>query len=387
MRVCVVLAALVLLACAWAFSLIFFMPMPASRTWASAELWKLDFLRIRSEPAPAWMTAQINSSIAAVPRNLSAIMDAVLSSMALVREMDIVELRIRSNAVSSYVRPGSSVMAVERAADLVRGLEALASVVRLPDTRFLVSCSDEVAPGRMVELPLFVFARDDTAPEARTTRPLLPDFEVLSGKDWAALQAVAAADALPWAAKDPRAVFRGATTGAFFTRNTFMHMPRAQAVRASLDSPECVDARFTELVQCLDNRDRLRAAFADYFGSALSVAEQLRYKFVLLIDGNSASYSRGLWTTFGGSAVIRCASSRVQWYTAELRPAEHYIPAWRNCSNVADAVRWGWAHDAHAERIARASQAFARENLRYARVLQYVELLLRHWAHVTAAVF
>lgn len=358
------------------------------RSFATPAYWKIDFARLQTEPVPSWMEDVIGASLdrASQGKNLSAALDEVLLNTTLMRGLAIVEFRVRDNVFSVHMGHDANALAAKRSSDLLAGFQALAGVARLPDMRFLVSCSDEIPASILPDVPVFAFARDDAAPEARY-RPLLPDFEVLAGRHWSPLAEVVEAQARPWEAKLPRAVFRGATTGPLpsITRETFIMLPRAQAVQASLNAPDEVDARFSSLVQCADNVDVVRGIYDRFFGPPMSVFDQLQYRYVLLIDGNSASYSRGLWTAFGSSAVIKCHSTKVQWYTAQLRPYEHFIPAQANCSDVASVVRWARAHDAQARRVAATSQRFARENLRYARVMQYVELLLRHWASVSGS--
>ena len=90
----------------------------------------------------------------------------------------------------------------------------------------------------------------------------------------------------PFREKISKAFFRGSTTGGVYTRENWRTMPRSRVVQVSMDRPDLLDARFSNVAQSdeLTKRDMEAAGF---LGSYVDQDEQWRYKLIVVPDGNS----------------------------------------------------------------------------------------------------
>lgn len=247
----------------------------------------------------------------------------------------------------------------------------LAECIQLPNVDFLISLHDDFSIN--LPIPVFGFAKN---PHLGKKTILMPDFEALRG-NMHFLNAVRVGNERhPWPSKIHRALFRGSLTGGDYTEENFLQFPRTKAVSCSLKFPFLVDARFYDP----QGEQSFKTHFSQYFGSSMSVEDQIVYKYQLLIDGNSCAYSRAYWQLFSNCVILKQNSPNIQWYYRAISPFVHFIPVNEDMSNLPEMVYWAVYRDSEAQKISEQAQQFARENLNYARVLQYFYLLLVEYA-------
>ena len=266
----------------------------------------------------------------------------------------------------------------ERIEKISHAIVELLKSYSLPDMVFLISThdgfslkEDETSMGS----PVFAMAK----PQDDNRVILIPDFEALSGNLDFRKAVSRGVKRYPWSKKLSQASWRGATTGSVVFLENFLYSPRSQAVLFSLQNPEVVDARFTDLTQC-NEPERVMSAFSHFFGERLSVKEQLKYKYQLLIDGNSCAYSRAYWQLFSNCAIFKQTSSHIQWYYDAIQPYVHYIPLKGDLSDLGEKIQWAQKNDRQVEKIAKNATKFARENLEKKSVYRYFNLLLKEYA-------
>ena len=163
----------------------------------------------------------------------------------------------------------------------------------------------------------------------------------------------------PWDQKRDAAVFRGALTG----RNKALgNVRRRSEYEWCGQIPRCnfvlkhgnstlVDARLVSL-----KRNELTATMfqnVEMFGESFSMEEMLRYKVVVMLEGNDVS--SGLkWALFSDSVVMTQKPTCTSWALEELlEPWVHYIPISDDFSDVEEKVQWVLDNDAKAREIAR----------------------------------
>ena len=129
------------------------------------------------------------------------------------------------------------------------------------------------------------------------------------------------------------------------------------------------NSRFNQVTQCTDP-DGTKRRFSEYFSSSLPTPDHIKYKYQLLIDGNTCTYPRAIWQLFSNSVVLKQSSDAVQWFYGALRPYEHYLPVNSDMSNLIDVIQWAIDHDDEALAISHRAQEFARDNLTQFRVMQ-----------------
>lgn len=208
---------------------------------------------------------------------------------------------------------------------------------------------------------------------------LIPDFEALTGNFDILDQVKLGMESFPWEQRDSRCVWRGAMTGGVFNEENFLEFPRSRAVTFSLERPHLVDARFNVVTQC-ENSEVIKEKFAAYFSNSLPITDHLKFKYQLLLDGNSCAYSRFYWQLFSESLILKQQSDRIQWFYQALKPWVHYLPLDRDLKDLPQAIDWAIGHDEEAREIAKEGRAFALDNLTYPRVLQYFYLLLLEYS-------
>jgi Glycosyl transferase family 90 len=252
----------------------------------------------------------------------------------------------------------------------------LSNSVPLPDTIFFITMHDEIF--KNFDLPIFAMAKEKNA-----NFILIPDFEaikakyqVLENKDITAIE-------FPWNEKKVQLVWRGSSAQrgfdhSFYIRPDNLHMfSRVKLCQLSLQFPSVIDAKFTIFYQVQDP-SLLQALQGEY----LSFDKQLEYKYHILIDGNSCSFSKSGWKFFVNSVIFKPDSPDIQWYYNALVPGVHYIPVQANLDDLTEKILWAASHDAEAEAIAHNAREFAnthltvRDNLVYLyyAILQYSQL-------------
>lgn len=205
---------------------------------------------------------------------------------------------------------------------------------------------------------------------------LIPDSDVIDSREMLQEKISKGIQHFPWSSKKAMAFWRGASTGVYAN---YHDSPRYKLVVASLRSPHLIDAKFDRLVQGVERNAK---EYAPYVGGWVDVEEHFRYKYQILIDGNSASWTRGYWQLFSNCVMFKVQSNDIQWYYGALQPYVHYIPVAADCSDLITQIQWAKNNDGVAHDISQNGQEFAQDNLTHADLLYYVYLVLRQYADI-----
>lgn len=258
-----------------------------------------------------------------------------------------------------------------------RAFNEIMSVTPLPDLDCIISLSDS-ADKASFGVPVFAYAKDRSLLEPII---LIPDFEALEGHPAMLKEVEKGAKQYPWEKKISKAFWRGAMTGIDFTVENFLQPPRSQLVSASLNHSDWIDARFSFLTQTSEP-EKIRVAFANYFGAEAPVRDHLAYKYQILVDGNSCAYSRAYSELFSDCTIFKQESSNIQWYYKGLKPFVHYIPVRSDFSDLVEKMAWANDHDGEARKIARNAKSFAENNLKKSDIRHYLVVLLKEYAKI-----
>ncbi len=106
----------------------------------------------------------------------------------------------------------------------------------------------------------------------------------------------------------------------------------------------------------------------------------LKYKYQLLIDGNSCAYSRAYWQLFSNCAILKQSSPNLQWFYGLLKPYVHYIPLQNDLSDLPEKILWSKDHDKEVRKIISNAQMLAQENLKQADLYYYLYLVLHEYS-------
>lgn len=112
--------------------------------------------------------------------------------------------------------------------------------------------------------------------------------------------------------------------------------------------------------------------------------EQLRYRYLIDIDGEVNAWSGLYWKLYSNSVVFKVSSHYEQWYYNKLVPWTHYIPVQGDLNDLQEKFSWALQHDDECSLIAAAGREFA-VALTYQQVVEDLrfsggvkELFIRH---------
>jgi hypothetical protein len=144
-----------------------------------------------------------------------------------------------------------------------------------------------------------------------------------------------------WEDKKPVAVWRGGSSG--FDRPS----TRMRVVDALYGIPN-TDVRFVRGGWPIND-----TVIPDHhFGERLSLEDQLQFKYILVIDGNTLA-SNGQWTYASGSVpIVVTHPETTRWMDTELHPMVNYVPVKYDLSDLVEKIEWLVDHDEDAKTIA-----------------------------------
>ncbi|KAJ0403403.1 hypothetical protein P43SY_003974 [Pythium insidiosum] len=206
---------------------------------------------------------------------------------------------------------------------------------------------------------------------------------------------------VPWEEKQETAFFRGraAGGGADAKSNQRLHLAQlslewqqdtsrtGRARNGGRGSVPLLDAALTDVpphdvklagkpVQFMRPDDVAAKALVgrEHF---VPLAEQSRFKYVLYVDGTSASrrYSALLRL---GSVILKVESTAVAsdlWFSSLLRPFEDHVPIRADLSDLEEKIQWCRQHDAECQAIAARAAELYEQYLSKDALHDYVEMV------------
>ncbi len=233
-------------------------------------------------------------------------------------------------------------------------LQELCNRYQVPNMEIIVTMHDEL--GTQFDVPVFAMAKNRT----NHRQVLFPDFEALRE----AFKVTSAFDItkefVSWEKKRNQMIWRG-TTGQHPLKdcNSSKYDPRCYSrvrlCELSQQFPDKIDAKFTEYTQGAGE-----VPFLEQFrGNYVPYDDQVYYKYLMLIDGNSCSYTSSGWKWFTNSVVFKENSESIQWYYNFLIPYTHYIPVKEGLGDLLEKLAWARENDGWAKSIARNAREFA----------------------------
>lgn len=322
----------------------------------------LSVLHAKSTP-PEWMIKQIN-------QDLSTITTADLAPQTFPdEEKSDCMMRVRIKGGRVFVTPEKvDEFGRNQRKEVIRSfMIRVANEFDVPDCEFLVFLHDGVTTP--VPCPMFCFSRKREIAKAI----LIPDPETIMYQKGLIEEVNRGIMKYPWNEKKEIAFWRGVTTGAIITAENYSTVPRFQLVRLSLDNPELIDARFNNFCQ---GAEKLLPQLEAYKGGHVRVENHLPYKYQILVDGNTAAWTRGFWQLISNCLMIKQTSEYLMWYYDALIPGVHYLPTAHDFSDLISVLQWAKGHDKECRNISLNAQKFAHQNLMPDDLLTYTYHLL-----------
>ncbi len=102
-----------------------------------------------------------------------------------------------------------------------------------------------------------------------------------------------------------------------------------------------------------------------------SIEEQLKYKYLIDIDGWVNTWDSFVWKLYSGSVVLKCNSIWKQWYYDKLLPWVHYVPIENDFSDIENKIQWCKDNDEKCQEISKNARNFVNENLTFVSAINY----------------
>ena len=152
---------------------------------------------------------------------------------------------------------------------------------------------------------------------------------------------------VPWYKKRPAVVWRGVTTGACpGTASEFDQHPRTQLVKRWHDcADDSIDVGYSGIVQ---GKDEMRT----YVKGNLSMKAQLRYQYVISVEGNDVATNLK-WVLASNSVPVMPPPRYETWLLeSQLKPWVHYVPVSADFSDLGSVLAWCKKHSRICHEIA-----------------------------------
>ncbi len=191
-----------------------------------------------------------------------------------------------------------------------------------PPFHLALETGDKVT-GRF-DVPIFTFQK-----RRGDSSILLPDIDFLNHDFYAAPRYQ---DTRAYRNKLEKAIFVGSTSGGRVTPDVARtcSLPRLRAARyfdgnprVSFLLPQIVQTSGEDAAEILQQMAFCQSAYMPF-------SEQLRYRFVISMDGNGATCSRVAITLKSNSVLLKYDSDDLLYYFRHLQPWLHYVPVQRD---------------------------------------------------------
>lgn len=260
-----------------------------------------------------------------------------------------------------------------------KALQQLCQTASLPNTTFLFTLHDALSKVTELEVPIFVMS----SIKDHEGLILTPDFEVLNERFQVLKGIDLTQHTLLWETKHSQLIWRGSTAQhgmkdpyETMREDNFHLYSRVRLCELSSIYPNLINAKFTLYGQGGQNIPYLQ----NFRGDFLSFEDQAKYKYHLLIDGNTTAYTNSGWKLFINSLLFKEESIHVQWYYDALIPYVHYIPIKLNLEDLPEKIIWAQEHDEIAKEIAWNALQFARTHLTLKDNLNYLHHLIHEYS-------
>lgn len=237
----------------------------------------------------------------------------------------------------------------------------------LPNMRLFLSTNEGYR--RRVPTPIFLWNK-------RPQDALLhyPYWSLLWGRDAADIF-----NHVPWDKREPRAHWRGSTTGGGMTLDTFNESVRVTVARTCNARPDLCEAGITNVVQVGPG---VAEAIQDSIGilPPLPMSNWTKFKYQIVLDGNVSPSSRMATLMQSGSVLLKQNSWHTEFFYHLMVPWVHYVPIADNLSDLEEKIEWLQKNDKFAADISQAGMRFHRNFLTSQHVRQYYATLLTKYA-------
>ncbi len=315
-----------------------------------------------------WMERQINSEFRNIQNDENAIDQTIenLKNQNLLKKAQLIKVKIKNNKIKYQ-----NFLHIKFHPRFVRFnnfLQKAKKFVKFPDVEFLYSFADSLDYSKILKcLKTSVFCISKKQNNYKII--LFPHIEWMEKNDLLLDNLSKAAVHLRWEEKKSLAFWRGTTTGYLDLEKN----ERFKIVKLASHYPHLIDASFSNISQITEkNKNYLLENFE--LKDEASPIEQIRYKYLLAIDGNAFSGSF-FWQLFSNSVVLKNKSDYLEWYYSGIASDKHYLE-FDSEKDLIAKINWLKDNDKKAKKISENAKQFAIENLTNEAILAYIFRLL-----------
>jgi hypothetical protein len=333
---------------------------------ARLEVDKFEFAQYSARPFPDAWARQISQDLEPFQStNISkALIDATASTFPRALRLLIVNNTLRSYPEQNG-RPHAILILLMR----------LLCMHKVPDVEFLVNAADlPLISSTQSPVPMFSWVKTVAHWDV-----LMPYWS-FAWVPWQP-QELPVLNASMWQAKEGKAFWRGSATGAIYTSQNWRNMTRTKLVALCNARGELCDGGMTRCRQCSeDAKASMQEAIGFVEGTPPDEFE--KYKYAILVDGNSSPSSRSRRFFSGSSLVMWQETPYFEFFYSSLRPYRHYVPLARDVGDLYQQIEWAQAHDVEAQNMVRNSQRLAAEFFTADAINAYMHELLLQYSRV-----
>lgn len=263
---------------------------------------------------------------------------------------------------------------------------------KVSDVDFIIYARDEIPPNNIDEavfnIPAFMMFRNlDSIHESNTL--IMPDSIFLKPSWGELIKKIEEANRIyNWNSKIEQLFWRGSTTGGEATYQynieNFDKFSRLKFVILSKLYPEEINARFTNSNFSSDKSgENLKTILEILFGkenASVKEVEHLQYKYLVSLDGNSATGTRVPWIMLSNSTLIKQDSNKIEWFYSSLKPYIHYVPIKSDLTNIFEQYQWLKEHDDTIKEISFNGQKFVKNELMPEHIDAHIAIILEEYA-------
>jgi Glycosyl transferase family 90 len=101
-----------------------------------------------------------------------------------------------------------------------------------------------------------------------------------------------------------------------------------------------------------------RLPLADYIDRKMSKGEQMKWKYILDINGWTNTWDATPWKMASGSLMLKVDGIWEQWYYPQMKDGVHYILVKRDLSDLNEKIQWCIDHDDECKKIVANAKQF-----------------------------
>lgn len=249
----------------------------------------------------------------------------------------------------------------------------------MPDLRLIQNINDGQVSRRDHPLPVFSFTKSTFSGDI-----LYPYWSFLWLQDESESHSYSfnkawKIDEQKWKRKKNIAIWRGSTTGGFYSNSSWKQMKRTILVEKCKSLRDLCDAMFVDFPQ---TEPGVQQQIQSVFGTSerLNQTQMYDYKYLIILDGNFGAASRVVHALASGSLVLLQETQYYEFFYYSLRPYIHYIPLSKSLEDLESKLRWVKANDEKAKIIVQNSMQWAAEYVNRDFIDRYYKELLSNYA-------